>query len=67
VDPVRHVACPRCGAQVAWIRENRYRPFCSDRCRLIDFGDWATEKYSVPVAEYKDEPKIDESEVVKRK
>ncbi len=64
---VRHVSCPRCGAQVAWIRESRYRPFCSDRCRLIDLGDWATEKYRVPVAEDKDKPKIDESETVKRK
>jgi endogenous inhibitor of DNA gyrase (YacG/DUF329 family) len=24
-------------------------PFCSDRCRIIDLGNWATEKYVVPV------------------
>ena len=63
---VRHVSCPRCGAQVAWIRENRSRPFCSERCKLIDLGEWATEKYRVAVAEDKDEPKISESETVKR-
>lgn len=45
----RFVSCPRCGAQVAWIAENRYRPFCSERCKLIDLGDWAMERYRVAV------------------
>jgi len=55
----RFVSCPRCGAQAAWLPENRYRPFCSERCKLIDLGDWAMEKYRVPVEEDKDarEPK----------
>ncbi len=44
----RFVSCPRCGAQVAWLQENHYRPFCSERCKLIDLGDWAMEKYRVP-------------------
>ena len=44
----RFVSCPRCGAQVAWLPENQYRPFCSERCKLIDLGDWAMEKYRVP-------------------
>jgi endogenous inhibitor of DNA gyrase (YacG/DUF329 family) len=42
------VSCPRCGAQVAWLPVNHYRPFCSERCKLIDLGDWAMEKYRVP-------------------
>ena len=46
----RTVACPTCGAQVAWIPENRYRPFCSERCRQIDLGAWANEEYRVPAA-----------------
>jgi endogenous inhibitor of DNA gyrase (YacG/DUF329 family) len=50
----RLLSCPRCGAQVAWSPENRYRPFCSERCKLIDLGDWATEKFRVPVEEDKD-------------
>jgi hypothetical protein len=29
-------------------RDNAWRPFCSERCRLIDLGDWAAEKYRVP-------------------
>ncbi|MCC6609838.1 MAG: DNA gyrase inhibitor YacG [Burkholderiales bacterium] len=46
-EPVRHVLCPSCGAQVAWVSENRYRPFCSERCKLADLGAWATEQYRV--------------------
>jgi endogenous inhibitor of DNA gyrase (YacG/DUF329 family) len=36
---------------VAWSAENRWRPFCSERCKLIDLGQWATEKYRVPAEE----------------
>jgi hypothetical protein len=46
--PPRSVACPRCGAPVAWVPENAFRPFCSERCRMIDLGAWATEQYRVP-------------------
>lgn len=52
----RFVSCPHCGKNVEWSAANRYRPFCSERCKLIDFGAWATEKYRVPVAEDKDQP-----------
>jgi uncharacterized protein len=45
------VSCPTCGANVAWSAENRWRPFCSERCKLIDLGQWATEKYRVPAEE----------------
>ncbi len=45
----RVVSCPTCGVTVEWIPENRYRPFCSERCKLIDLGAWATEHYRVPV------------------
>lgn len=47
-DKPRIVRCPTCGAQVAWTPENAFRPFCSERCRLIDLGAWAQEKYRVP-------------------
>jgi endogenous inhibitor of DNA gyrase (YacG/DUF329 family) len=50
----RLLSCPRCGARATWSPENRYRPFCSERCKLIDLGDWATEKFRVPVEEDKD-------------
>lgn len=37
--------CPICGKKVE--RESPHEPFCTDRCRLIDLGNWATEKYRV--------------------
>ncbi|OGA17605.1 MAG: DNA gyrase inhibitor YacG [Betaproteobacteria bacterium RIFCSPLOWO2_12_FULL_63_13] len=43
------VNCPQCGLPVEWTPENRYRPFCSKRCKLIDLGQWAAESYRVPV------------------
>ena len=51
----RFVSCPQCGKSVAWELANRYRPFCSERCRLIDLGAWATENYRIPVTENKDD------------
>lgn len=38
------VKCPTCQKQVEWTESSSFRPFCSDRCRLIDLGDWANEK-----------------------
>ena len=52
----RSVACPTCGKSVSWTPESAWRPFCSDRCKLIDLGAWATEKYRVPVTESNDQP-----------
>ncbi len=40
--------CPICKAPNTWKKENLFRPFCSQRCKLIDFGAWADGKYSVP-------------------
>jgi endogenous inhibitor of DNA gyrase (YacG/DUF329 family) len=37
------VKCPHCGKEVAWIPENAFRPFCCQRCKLIDLGEWASE------------------------
>jgi len=39
--------CPTCRAPVAWAR-NPHRPFCSARCRHVDLGQWAAERYRVP-------------------
>ena len=57
---VRYVACPRCGKQVEWDPDNAYRPFCSERCKLLDLGAWATEQYRVPVQGERDEPDTEE-------
>ncbi|MDR1709676.1 MAG: DNA gyrase inhibitor YacG [Candidatus Accumulibacter sp.] len=45
------VRCPRCGAETPWSVQNPHRPFCSERCKLIDLGAWASEAYRVPVRE----------------
>lgn len=50
------VACPACGKSVEWTAANAQRPFCSERCKLIDLGAWADERYRVPVVEDKDDP-----------
>jgi endogenous inhibitor of DNA gyrase (YacG/DUF329 family) len=39
--------CPTCGKPIEW-KDNPYRPFCSERCRLIDLGGWVNEEYKVP-------------------
>jgi len=39
--------CPNCGKPTEW-QDNPHRPFCSERCKLIDFGRWANEEYRVP-------------------
>lgn len=46
---MKTVPCPRCGAQAPYAPENPWRPFCSERCRIIDLGNWASEAYRVPV------------------
>ena len=43
-----HVACPTCGSPVAWKAEQRWRPFCSERCKLIDLGEWLAEEKRIP-------------------
>ena len=45
------VACPQCGKTVEWTPMSNWRPFCSERCKLIDLGAWATGAYRIPVAE----------------
>lgn len=45
------VNCPICQKEVEWTEKNMFRPFCSERCKQIDLGAWAEEKYTVPVVE----------------
>jgi len=41
------VDCPTCGAKVEWNELQLWRPFCSERCRLIDLGKWAGEEHRI--------------------
>lgn len=43
------VKCPTCDAKVIWDNDHPFKPFCSERCKLIDLGDWADEKHAIPV------------------
>lgn len=43
----KRVKCPTCGKPVAWTQEAKWRPFCSERCRLIDLGAWAAEEHRI--------------------
>ena len=49
------VNCPTCEKSVTYSTDNPCRPFCSERCKLIDLGEWASEGYKVPV-----EPTLDD-------
>ena len=42
--------CPRCGKMSQW-EDNTFRPFCSERCKLIDLGAWANDEYRLPTQE----------------
>ncbi len=44
---VLKVNCPTCKEIVLWNEQSPYRPFCSERCKLIDFGDWASERNAI--------------------
>ncbi|MCZ8130634.1 MAG: DNA gyrase inhibitor YacG [Steroidobacteraceae bacterium] len=40
--------CPTCGHSMEWSPANPWRPFCGERCRLIDLGAWLTERHAIP-------------------
>ncbi|MEO8936402.1 MAG: DNA gyrase inhibitor YacG [Burkholderiaceae bacterium] len=41
------VKCPICGTLVVWSAASPFRPFCSERCKNVDLGAWASERYAV--------------------
>ena len=48
------VKCPQCGRLTLYSKENSFRPFCSERCKVLDLGAWASEKFKVPTNEHAD-------------
>jgi endogenous inhibitor of DNA gyrase (YacG/DUF329 family) len=48
MNNLQKITCPTCGKKNTWQPENSYRPFCSDRCKLIDLGEWASESRVIP-------------------
>ncbi|HSS18520.1 MAG TPA: DNA gyrase inhibitor YacG [Pyrinomonadaceae bacterium] len=54
--------CPTCNKEIQW-QENPYRPFCSERCKLVDLGKWVSEEYRVPGKPGSEQPLEDDEEV----
>ncbi|GGI93393.1 DNA gyrase inhibitor YacG [Shewanella gelidii] len=54
------VKCPNCQSEVEWSHDSQFKPFCSERCKLIDLGDWASEKHAIPVKPEFDIEALDE-------
>ena len=52
----RSARCPQCGNAADLSGQNRVRPFCSERCKQIDLGAWASESYRMPAAESPTDP-----------
>jgi len=48
VKSIGTVACPNCAKKIIWDSTSKYRPFCSERCKLIDLGEWADEGRTIP-------------------
>ena len=46
--PVKLVVCPGCGGDSVYAPSNPFRPFCSERCKNIDLGAWASEGFRLP-------------------
>jgi uncharacterized protein len=49
-------ACPTCHKPVEWSAASPWRPFCSERCRLIDLGAWMTEQHAIPGEKVQGDP-----------
>ncbi len=57
--PARLVSCPCCGGNSVYAKSNPFRPFCSERCKNIDFGAWASENFRLPTTDRAEDQGID--------
>lgn len=57
------VNCPTCEKKVVWNTESVHRPFCSERCKLIDLGEWASENHTIEGAENREALQFDEFDI----
>jgi hypothetical protein len=56
----QNIKCPKCGKAAQW-RGNPFRPFCSERCRMIDLGAWVDEEYRIPAEEKRADEESEDS------
>lgn len=54
--------CPTCDKDVKW-QDNLYRPFCSERCKLLDLGRWVNDEYRVPGRELVQDAGMDDQRI----
>lgn len=52
----RAAPCPQCRQPARLEPDNPFRPFCSERCKLLDLGEWFAGRYAIPAAEADDGP-----------
>jgi uncharacterized protein len=52
----RTIRCPQCGGPSLYAPDNPFRPFCSERCKGIDLGAWASESFKLESEAPPDEP-----------
>jgi endogenous inhibitor of DNA gyrase (YacG/DUF329 family) len=60
MSPAR-VKCPTCRREIDWAN-TPFRPFCSERCRLIDLGAWLSEKHAIPGETATGDPEVSDDE-----
>lgn len=53
--------CPTCEMMVEPQQNQKYLPFCSLRCRMVDLGRWLSEEHALPCKSAEDEPKTNEA------
>ncbi|MGQ0698665.1 MAG: DNA gyrase inhibitor YacG [Panacagrimonas sp.] len=51
MSPSKQALCPQCRQPSSLVVANRFRPFCSERCKMLDLGEWFAERHTIPVAE----------------
>ncbi len=56
----RKIVCPRCKRTTEYDTGNLFRPFCSERCQLLDLGQWAAEKFTIAGEEAASNPEVNE-------
>ncbi len=59
---MKKVNCPQCKKEVVWSDKHSFKPFCSERCRLLDLGAWASERHRIPGSSII----LDEEEILER-
>ncbi len=57
------IRCPTCRREIDWA-ESDFRPFCSERCRLIDLGGWFAERHVIPAEPLADDESATAAEQV---